>query len=173
MHAVPNSQFINLLRNICGESNVLTTDIESYGSDHTEDLSFPPEVVVKPDTAEKVAAILGLCNSENIPVYPRGAGTGLSGGSLPVKPGVSLSVEKLNRIIEIDTQNFMVTVESGVINQVLRDAVEAVDLFYPPDPASRGSCFLGGNIAHGSGGPRAVKYGTTKDYVLNLQEPIP
>jgi glycolate oxidase len=149
------------------------TERQRYASDYTEDLSFLPDCVLLPDTAEKVAAILAYCNEHQIPVTPRGAGTGLSGGSLPVCGGLSLSTEKLNRILSIDTENFQATVEPGVINEVFRSAVEARGLFYPPDPASKGSCFLGGNIAHSSGGPKAVKYGTTRDYVLNLQVALP
>jgi glycolate oxidase len=173
MFKVPDSNIIEALRQIAGAENLHLTEIDAYGSDHTEDLFYKPAVVVKPGTSLEVAAILKLCNENSIPVYPRGAGTGLSGGSLPVFPGVTVSVERLNKIIEIDTQNFQATVEPGVINQDFRNAVEAIGLYYPPDPASRGSCFLGGNIAHGSGGPRAVKYGTTRDYVLNLELALP
>ena len=160
---------------LLGSDAVLSseTDRQRYASDYTEDLSFLPDCVLLPDTAEKVAAILAYCNEHQIPVTPRGAGTGLSGGSLPVYGGLSLSTEKLNRILSIDTENFQATVEPGVINEVFRSAVEARGLFYPPDPASKGSCFLGGNIAHSSGGPKAVKYGTTRDYVLNLQVALP
>jgi glycolate oxidase len=167
--------FLNSLKQLAGNENVVTsfTDLEKYGRDYTEDLFFEPAVAVTPDTAESVANILKLCNENRVPVYTRGAGTGLSGGSLPVQPGLVLSTEKLNKIIFIDTLNFQATVQPGVINQHFRDVVEAVNLYYPPDPASRGSCFLGGNIAHGSGGPRAVKYGTTRDYVLNLQVALP
>lgn len=147
--------------------------IQPYGSDHTEDLFFLPEVVLLPTDANQVASILSFCNKHLIPVTPRGAGTGLSGGSLPVLGGISLSLEKMNKIIEIDLKNLQARVQPGVINQELRNAVEPLGLFYPPDPASKGSCFLGGNIAHASGGPRAVKYGTTKDYVLNLQVALP
>lgn len=153
--------------------NVLREHIEAYGRDYTEDLYFAPLLVVKPGSADEVAQILKKCNEKNVPVYTRGAGTGLSGGSLPVKPGVVLAMERLNQIINIDLENFQATVEPGVINEVFRQAVEAEGLYYPPDPASKGSCFLGGNIAHGSGGPRAVKYGTTRDYVLNLQVALP
>lgn len=158
---------------ICGETHVLSENTGAYGQDHTEDYCFPPALVVIPGSAEEVAEVLKACNDLEVPVYPRGAGTGLSGASLPVQPGVCISMERLNRIIDIDTKNFVVTTEPGVINQVLRDAVEAVGLYYPPDPASLGSCFIGGNIAHGSGGPRAVKYGTTRDFVLNLQVALP
>jgi glycolate oxidase len=168
-------EFLNELLHAVGKENVIinAAELDKYGRDYTEDLFFSPSVATTPDTAEKVATILALCNKHRIPVYTRGAGTGLSGGSLPVKPGLVLSTEKLNQIISIDTHNFQATVQPGVINQHFRNAVEALNLYYPPDPASRGSCFLGGNIAHGSGGPRAVKYGTTRDYVLNLQVALP
>lgn len=119
-----------------------TEDKEVYGSDETEDFHFVPAVVVKPANAEEISAILKLANREKIPVTPRGAGTGLSGGALPVFGGIVLSTERLNKIIEIDERNLQATVEPGVINQIFRDAVEAKGLFYPPDPASRGSCFL-------------------------------
>ncbi len=146
---------------------------EPYAQDHTEDLRYFPEVVLRPSTAEEVAEIVKLCNIYHIPVTPRGAGTGLSGGALPVFGGVVLSMERFNRIIEIDERNFQVTVEPGVVNELLQHAVREKGLFYPPDPASKGSCFLGGNIAHASGGPRALKYGTTRDYVLNLEVVLP
>jgi glycolate oxidase len=143
--------------------------LHAYSKDYTEDLSFPPHLVVKPKTPEQISAILKYCNENKIPVTPRGAGTGLSGGSLPIKGGISLSTEYLDKIIAIDKENLQATIEAGVINEALRNAVEAEGLFYPPDPASKGSCFLGGNIAHNSGGPKCVKYGTTKDYILNLE----
>jgi glycolate oxidase len=114
-----------------------------------------------------------VCNAENIPVTPRGAGTGLSGGALPNLAGVLLSTERLNKIIEIDERNLQVTTEPGVITEVLQDTVKEKGLFYPVDPASRGSCFIGGNIALNSGGPKAVKYGIVRDYVLNLQLVLP
>jgi len=158
----------------CGQSAVLTgAETQSYGSDHTEDLSFPPQVVVKPQNAAQVAQIMALCNRNKIPITPIGALTGLSGGALCVRGGVGLSMERMNRIIEIDEQNLQVRVQPGVITQVLQDAVAEKGLFYPVDPASRGSCFIGGNVAENSGGPRALKYGVTKDYVLNLQIVLP
>ncbi|WP_188558868.1 FAD-binding oxidoreductase [Hymenobacter glacieicola] len=144
-----------------------------YGRDHTEDLHFAPDVVVRPANAEQISAIMRLCHENHIPVTPRGAGTGLSGGALPIHNGVVLSTERLNRIIEIDERNLQATVEPGVVNEAFQNAVKEVGLFYPPDPASKGSCFLGGNLAHSSGGPKAVKYGTTRDYVLNLQVVLP
>jgi glycolate oxidase len=171
----PDSQFINQLKSIAGSENVSAEAdlIADYGRDYTEDFHFQPLVVVFPEECKAVASILKLCNECKIPVYTRGAGTGLSGGSLPVQPGVVLSTKKLNKILNIDIENFQATVQPGVINEVFRQEVEALGLFYPPDPASKGSCFLGGNIAHGSGGPKAVKYGTTRDYVLNLQVALP
>lgn len=143
--------------------------LEKYGSDETEDLVYLPEVAVCPTNVEQVSAIAALCHTHRIPLTTRGAGTGLSGGALPVKGGVVLSMEKFNNILSIDTRNLQATVEPGVINYVFQEEVKKHGLFYPPDPASWGSCSLGGNIAHSSGGPRAVKYGTTRDYVLNLE----
>ena len=144
-----------------------------YSSDETEDLSYPPEVVLKPKTTEEISKIITYCNDKLISITPCGARTGLSGGSLPIKGGIALSTERLNSIIEIDDRNLQAKVEPGVINQVFRDAVEEKGLFYPPDPASKGSCFLGGNLAENSGGPKALKYGVTKDYVLNLEVVLP
>ena len=144
-----------------------------YSSDETEDLSYPPEVVLKPKTTEEISKIITYCNDKLISITPCGARTGLSGGSLPIKGGIALSTERLNSIIEIDERNLQAKVEPGVINQVFRDAVEEKRLFYPPDPASKGSCFLGGNLAENSGGPKALKYGVTKDYVLNLEVVLP
>ena len=164
---------------IVGPEHVLTAQrVEAdayadYGRDHTEDLHFAPDVVLRPANAEEISEIVRLCHENHIPVTPRGAGTGLSGGALPIHNGVVLSTARLNRIIEIDERNLQATVEPGVVNQVFQEAVQEKGLFYPPDPASKGSCFLGGNLAHSSGGPKAVKYGTTRDYVLNLQVVLP
>ncbi|MBK8685031.1 MAG: FAD-binding protein [Bacteroidetes bacterium] len=146
---------------------------ERYAHDHTEDLTFQPELVLLPETKEEISAILQYCHQELIAVTPRGAGTGLSGGALPVYGGVVLSVERMNAIQHIDRDNFQVTLQPGVINEALQQALTSYDLFYPPDPASKGSCMMGGNIAHSSGGPKAVKYGTTRDYVLNLEVVLP
>jgi glycolate oxidase len=164
-------QFIQLL----GESNVIIDQnaLTDYSRDYTEDLTYMPDVVLKPRTPHEIAAIIKICNAEMIPVTPRGAGTGLSGGALPVNAGVVLSMQHFNEILKIDTRNFQAIVEPGVINESLQQAVKEHGLFYPPDPASKGSCFLGGNIAHASGGPRALKYGTTRDYVLNLEVVLP
>lgn len=147
--------------------------LEKYGQDETEDLVYFPEMVVKPQSVEQISKILKYCNENRIPVTTRGAGTGLSGGALPVKGGVLLSMEKFSKILDIDTRNLQATVEPGVINYIFQEEVKKIGLFYPPDPASWGSCSLGGNIAHSSGGPKAVKYGTTRDYVLNLEVVLP
>lgn len=166
---------IKQFQSIVGQSFVITGKEETheYARDYTEDLEYYPDVVVKPRTAEEVAAIVKMCNDANIALTPRGAGTGLSGGALPFYAGVVLSMERFNQILEIDERNFQATVEPGVINEAFQNAVREKGLFYPPDPASKGSCFLGGNVAHASGGPRALKYGTTRDYVLNLQVVLP
>jgi glycolate oxidase len=166
-----DSIILKKLKDIIGSEYVFTDfdTIDKFSKDETEDLSFPPEVVVKPSTAEEISAILKLANEHLIPVVPRGGGTGLSGGALPVLGGICISMERFNRILEIDENNFQAVVEPGVITQVFQEELESKGLFYPVDPASRGSCFIGGNIAECSGGPRAVKYGTTKDYVLGLQ----
>jgi glycolate oxidase len=147
--------------------------LEKYGQDETEDLVYFADVVIKPQTVNQVAAIAKICNTNKIALTTRGAGTGLSGGALPIKGGVLLSMEKFNKILSIDERNLQATVEPGVINYVFQEEVKKLDLFYPPDPASWGSCSLGGNIAHSSGGPKAVKYGTTRDYVLNLEVVLP
>lgn len=159
------------LTQIIGESFVFT-DQETrnhYGHDETEDYVFPPGVVLKPGTPEEIAAILKLANQHKIPVTAIGARTGLSGGALSIHQGIGLSMERFNKILNIDEQNLQVIVEPAVITQVLREAVAQKKLFYPPDPSSQGSCWIGGNVAENAGGARAVKYGVTKDYVLNLE----
>ncbi|MGB0392160.1 MAG: FAD-binding oxidoreductase [Salibacteraceae bacterium] len=158
------------------ESSQIFIDEETkvnYGSDETEDFSFPPEVVLKPISAQEISQILKLANKYQVPVTPIGARTGLSGGALSIHGGIGLSLEKLNKIIEIDEKNLQATVEPAVITQVFHDSCKEKGLFYPPDPSSWGSCFIGGNLAYNSGGPKAVKYGVTKDYVLNLEVVLP
>lgn len=144
-----------------------------YASDHTEDFVFYPSLVVKPETVEEVSSIMRYCYENDLIVTPSGARTGLSGGALANHGGVLLSMERMNKIIRIDEQNHQVITEPGVVTEELQNAVKAVGLFYPPDPASKGSCFIGGNIAENSGGPKAVKYGVTKDWVLNLEVVLP
>ncbi|NJN41799.1 MAG: FAD-binding protein [Flammeovirgaceae bacterium] len=168
-------ELIEQLSSIVGKDFVIVDSEKrkEYGQDKTEDYSFLPDVVVKPRTPEEISTTLLLCNAHRIPVTPRGAGTGLSGGALPVLKGVVISMERFNKILNIDELNLQATVEPGVITEVFQNAVKEKGLFYPPDPASRGSCFLGGNLANNSGGPKAVKYGVTRDYVINLEVVLP
>ncbi len=167
--------YIGQFKKIVGEGFVLADkeSLNNYAHDETENLHFPPDIVIKPRSAGEISAIMRLCNEYKIPVTPRGAGTGLSGGALPHLGGVLLSMERMNSILEIDERNLQVTTEPGVITEILQNAVKEKGLFYPPDPSSRGSCFIGGNIAENSGGPKAVKYGVVKDYVLNLELVLP
>jgi len=166
---------ISTLENIVGKANLYLdqTTLDKYAKDETEDLEFPPEVVVKPANTNEISAILKLANKENVPVTPIGARTGLSGGALSIYGGIGLSLEGLNKILEIDEKNLQATVEPAVITLEFHDACKELGLFYPPDPSSWGSCFIGGNLAYNSGGPKAVKYGVTKDYVLNLEVVLP
>jgi len=166
---------ISYFQSLLGNKQVLTDteQLERCASDETEDLHFLPQIVLQPETVEQVSGIMRYCNEHLIPVTPRGAGTGLSGGALPVQGGVVLDMKRFNKVLHIDKRNFQVTTEPGVITQVLMDAVKDEGLFYPPDPASKGSCFIGGNVSENSGGPRAVKYGVVKDYVLNIEMVLP
>lgn len=170
-----NHKILQQLKKIIGDKNVFTDQesIFKYSKDETEDLSFFPDVVLKPNKVTDVAAILKFCNEHHIPVTPRGGGTGLSGGALPVHGGVVLALERLDKIIEIDERNLQATVEPGVITEEFMNAVQEKGLLYPVDPSSKGSCFIGGNVAHGSGGPRVVKYGTIREYILNLEVVLP
>ncbi len=165
------SEDISALTAIVGAEFASTSaeTLASYGRDETEDLVFPPEIVLKPADKFQIAGILKYCNSHQIPVTTIGARTGLSGGALSIMGGVGLSTERLNRILEIDELNQQVITEPGVITQILQEEVAKKGLYYAPDPSSRGSCFIGGNLAENAGGPHAVKYGVTKDFVLNLE----
>jgi glycolate oxidase len=169
------AEIIQKLESMVGPSFIFTDNEtrNKYGHDETEDLVFPPNVVVKPSNTLEISEILKLANQFKIPVVPIGARTGLSGGALSVQGGIGLSMERFNKILHIDEQNLQVITEPGVITQVLREAVAEKGLFYPVDPSSMGSCFIGGNVAENSGGARAVKYGVTKDYVLNLEVVLP
>jgi glycolate oxidase len=146
--------------------------LTAYASDALG-IGAPPDLVVLPSTTEEVSAVARLCNEHRVPLVVRGAGTGYTGGAVPTQGGVVLSMERLNRILEIDEINLLAIVEPNVITGDLQRAVEAVGLFYPPDPASLDSSSLGGNVAECAGGPRAFKYGTTKRYVLALEAVLP
>jgi len=146
---------------------------ERYGRDETPGAFHPPDLVVLPRNGEETATLLRLANEHRFPVIPRGAGTGVVGGAIPFGGGVVLSLERMNRIVEIDEGNMMAVVEPAVITGDLQREVESKGLFYPPDPASLDSCSIGGNVATGAGGPRAVKYGVTRDYVCGLEAVLP
>jgi len=139
-----------------------------YGYDASSEQGLP-SAVVKPVSSEEVSQIVKFASIHDMPVVPRGAGTGMTGGSVPLKDTVILSMEGMNRIIDIDVDNMVAIVEPGVINNHLQEKLEEVGLFYPPDPASLKFCTLGGNVAENAGGPRAIKYGVTRDYVLGLE----
>ena len=168
------SEFVDALRAVVGAEHVRTDSaaLEIYGADGMK-RGHPADVVVLPDGAGHVSAILTLCSAHRVPVVPRGGGTGYTGGAVPVHGGVVLSLERMNRILEIDEENLVVVVEPNVITGTIQDAVERVGLFYPPDPASLRVSVIGGNVAECAGGPRAFKYGTTKQYVLGLQAVLP
>jgi len=175
MYRPVDAEIVAALRQIVDDGDVLVEKeaMDPYSHDETVGLRAEPGVVVRVTSARQVSEVFKLAQAHRIPVTPRGAGYGLSGGAVPVQAGIVLSTEKMNRILEIDHQNLMVTVEPGVITGDLHRAVEAEGLFYPPDPASLDSCTIGGNVAEGAGGPRAVKYGTTRDYVCGLEAVLP
>jgi glycolate oxidase len=168
-------EMVAQLREIVGDAYVFVDEetLHNYSHDETEDLHFLPDVVVKPVSPQEVSQIMRYCNEHLIPVTARGAGTGLSGAALPIHKGILMSMERFNKILNIDERNHQALVEPGVITEFLQEAVKEKGLFYPVDPASKGSCFIGGNVSQSSGGPRAVKYGTTRDYILNLEVVLP
>jgi glycolate oxidase len=170
-----DKEWIGRLSEIVGEKNVLTDEenLERYSRDETMGLQAFPDVVVKAGNVQEISKVVRLAAGWGIPVTPRGLGTGLSGGCLPTLGGIVLSMERMNRVLDVDHENLMVVTEPAVITAELHRTVEAEGLFYPPDPASLESCSIGGNVAEGSGGPRAVRYGTTKDYVCGLEAVLP
>ena len=156
-------------RILCEENIIYKNGLEEFSKDHTEDLKYLPEVVLFPKNTNQVSKIVEYCNDKLIPITPSAALTGLSGGALPFYGGVSLSLKKMNKILNISPKSFQATVEPGLINEVFQIELKKYGLFYPPDPASKGSCTIGGNISLNAGGPRAVKYGVTSNFVLNLE----
>ncbi len=155
-----------------GKISTAPEDLLCYGFD-ASGLEAAPSAVAWPESVDDVVKILTFAHSSEIPVIPRGAGSGMTGGSVPSKGAVVLSLEKMNRILEIDKDNMSVLVEPGVINGKLQRELERHRLFYPPDPASMNFCTIGGNVAENSGGPRAIKYGVTRDYVMGLEAVLP
>ncbi|RNC72280.1 MAG: FAD-binding protein [Desulfuromonadales bacterium] len=168
------SRIIDQLKKIVGDDNVATDrqDLICYGYDATQ-MEFLPDAVVHPGSPAEIAAILKLANAERFPVFPRGAGSGFTGGALPKGGGIVLVTTRLNRILRIDTENLIAEVEPGVVTEQFQLAVEKLGLFYPPDPASLKFSTLGGNVAENAGGPRCVKYGVTRDFVMGLEVVLP
>ncbi|MDT8424242.1 MAG: FAD-linked oxidase C-terminal domain-containing protein, partial [Desulfuromonadales bacterium] len=165
-----SEKIIKQLQRIVGAEYVSTAkaDLICYSYDATQQQHLP-DVVVHPGRTEEVAQLMRLANAEKIPVFPRGSGSGFTGGSLPIAGGIVLAMTRLDRILEIDADNLVATVEPGVVTEQFQKAVEKVGLFYPPDPASLKFSTLGGNVAECAGGPRCVKYGVTKDFILGLE----
>jgi len=168
-------RIVKKVEGIVGKRGILSQkeDMEPYSHDETPGLSFPPELVVKVKEPEQVAELLALCDKERIPITPRGGGTGLTGGAVPLKGGIVLSFEQMNKIKDIDAENFMTVVQPGVINGNLQRELAKYELFYPVNPASLDSCTIGGNVAESSSGANAVKYGGTKEYVCGLEVILP
>jgi glycolate oxidase len=168
------SGFISRVAGITGGPFVLqdASSRETYGTDGTRQ-GAPADLVVLPGSTQEIARLAALCNNTRVPMVVRGAGTGYTGGAVPIHGGLLISLERMNRILEIDEVNLLARVQPNVITGDLQDAVEHVGLFYPPDPASLRQSALGGNVAECAGGPRAFKYGTTKRYVLALEAVLP
>jgi glycolate oxidase len=166
-----DKKLITQLRKIVDKDAVLTSkeDLNAYSYDGTTTWAHAPDVVVLPTTTEQVSQILKLADESKIPVTPRGAGTNVSGGSIPIKGGIVLCTTKMNKILDINKTNLTATVEPGVVLQDFNNALAAQGLFYPPDPVSFFGCTLGGNVAENSAGPYCVKYGVTKHYLLGLE----
>jgi len=169
-----SDEAINGLKDIVGPAHLIAgpDDLVKYASDGTR-LEYLPDAVALPGSDEEISRILILANKAGLPVIPRGGGSGMTGGALPVRGGLVLSLERFNRILNIDQENLTAKVEPGVITAHLQEEVEKLDLFYPPDPASADVSTLGGNVAECSGGLRGLKYGVTRDYVLGLRVVLP
>ncbi|GFO68941.1 FAD-binding protein [Geomonas limicola] len=168
------ARILDKLTEIVGKENIATEvqDMICYGYDATQ-MEFLPDAVVHPANSAEVSQVLALANREKFPVFPRGAGSGFTGGALPKGGGIVLVTTRMNRILRIDTDNLVAEVEPGVVTEAFQMEVEKLGLFYPPDPASLKFSTLGGNVAECAGGPRAVKYGVTKDFVMGLEVVLP
>ena len=169
-----NNKIIKQLQQCVGKEHLLTAaeELTCYSFDGTGQ-SFMPDAVALPDSAEQIAALLTLANQYRFPVIPRGAGSGMTGGALPVQGGLVIGLSRMNRIIEIDSGNMIAVVEPGVITGELQAELKKQRLMYPPDPASLKFCSIGGNAAECAGGPSAVKYGVTRDYIIGLEVVLP
>src|SRR5512143_214526 len=165
---------IEALKGICGSDNVSVDEAArtAYSYDATR-LKGMPEVIVRPGSEDEVASVVRLAAKHGVPIVPRGAGSGLSGGSVAVMGGIVLSFERMASILSIDTENRIAIIQPGVVTGVFQKAVEEKGLFYPPDPGSLAFCTMGGNVAENAGGMRALKYGVTRDYVIGLRAVLP
>lgn len=164
---------INFFKSIYTSSQISVDALEEYSTDYTHNLDTLPAIVLFPQETSQVSETLKYCNLYNLPITPRSAGTGLSGGAIPQAQGIVLCLKKMNKIIDIDTENHQATLESGVINYEFQKELAKYNLYYPPDPASYGTSMIGGNVSTNAGGPRALKYGVTRAYVLNLEVVLP
>jgi len=168
-----DTDVLERLKRIVGEQYVVTDDekMEPYSHDEVADEAYShmPEAVVKPRTAEEIAGIVELANEKKIPITPRGAGSGLSGGAVPIYGGILLSVERMNDILEIDTENMMVVVEPGVVTNEINEKIKDYGLFFAGYPMSLETCFIAGNVAENAGGGKAIKYGVTERYIMGLE----
>lgn len=175
MYRKIDSEILKRIEDVVGTGHLLSRpeELEDYGRDETPELKSPPEAAVRPGTAEEISGLLKLAHRFRFPLLARGGGTGVTGGAVPVHGGLVVSLERMNRILEIDGKNMMAVAEAGVITENFHRSVEAKGLFYPPDPASLDSCTLGGNLAENAGGPRAVKYGVTRDYLTGVEAVLP
>ena len=164
-----SASVIQELREIVGKDRCLTAPEDLMVYSHDVFAEKKPDVVVLPTSTEEVSRVLRMANREKIPVTPRGSATGLSGMCTPERGGIVMAMSKMNRILEVSPEDRLAIVEPGVVTQDLQEAVERAGVFYPPDPASQSICQIGGNVATNAGGPRCVKYGVTRDYLLGLE----
>ncbi|MEW6080581.1 MAG: FAD-linked oxidase C-terminal domain-containing protein [Bacillota bacterium] len=174
LRGIPKGLLLRLEAEVGPENTLISEEEkEPYAHDESPGLRFMPDAVVKPGSAGEVSRVVEAAASWGVPVVPRGLGTGLSGGALAVHGGVVISLERMDSILEIDEENLVAVVEPGLVVGHLHQAVEALGLFYPPDPASLESCSIGGNLAENAGGPRAFKYGVTSHYVSGVEVVLP
>jgi glycolate oxidase len=166
---------LNKIKEIVGSANYLDSPEDKlvYSYDGTPLIAHPPQAIILPETKESLAEVIKLANEEKFAVVPRGSGTSLSGGSVPVEDSIVILLNRWNKIVEIDKDNLTAWVESGVITENLQKEVERFGLFYPPDPASQSICTIGGNVAENAGGLRGLKYGVTKNYVMGIEMVLP
>ncbi|MGQ9464773.1 MAG: FAD-binding oxidoreductase [bacterium] len=171
MYKKISSNIVDKLISIVGPANVITDNgiLENYAHDETPFYYAMPELVLKPANTNEISAILKLADENHIPVTARGGGTSLSAGAVPLHHGIVLSLEKMNQVIDVDQENLMAVVEPGIITGIMAKELARYNLFFPPDPVSMDSCTIGGNIAECAGGPRAMKYGVTKNYITGLE----